>query len=61
MIIQERICLIIDNFIFVAKHANSFTFVGGTNNNPLNKPGETCIHELEEEFGIQIKNKNPKI
>jgi hypothetical protein len=61
MIIQERICLVIDNFIFVAKHANSFTFVGGTNNNPKYKPGETCMNEIEEEFGMRIVSKLPKI
>lgn len=61
MIINERICLIIDNCIFIARHARSFTFVGGTVNNPELRSGETCLHELEEESGIRIPSKIPKV
>lgn len=61
MNINERICLIVDDCIFVARHQKGFTFVGGAVNNKRGRVGETCMRELEEELGIRIPTKNPKI
>lgn len=60
MIINERICLIIDNCLLIARHARSFTFIGGSVNGANIKIGETCMHELKEELGIEIQ-KTPSL
>lgn len=57
--INERVCLIIDDCIFLTEHADTFNFAGGhvphkyiTENRKL---GITSLKELKEELGIVIK------
>lgn len=58
---NERICLVIDGCILIARHTNGYTFVGGTVSEQHILIGETCMRELEEELGIRISTKIPKI
>lgn len=61
MRVNERICLIIDDCILIASHTSSYTFIGGKVDDMNKKFGETCLRELEEEMGIRIISKIPKL
>lgn len=61
MLINERICLIINDCILIASHQNALTFIGGRVDNNNERFGETCVRELEEELGLRITSKLPKL